>query len=146
MLTKAEFYVVSKVIQASCTLQSLPFDWDSVNSELIITKSKSKRVIFKVFAWWRLFLTIGIILRLNPGTTWSPCDRNIVKQVFHGIILICYAGVCSESWTVHLHGNEMCLLFNWLIRFNRAHGKRYNTDKLGKYRFRILSEYFIKFY
>ena len=123
MLTKNEFRVVSRVFQISCFIYSIPFDWDNVNSKIFETKSNLKLVVSRFFVLWRLFSTVIILLRFHPITSWNDCDRNIVNELFHAILSLCYIAGCAEELTFHFYSREVNLLFNQLILFNRNQGE-----------------------
>lgn len=122
MLTKREFQILTKVFQICCFVHCLPLDWDNVNSRLLETKSRVKLIFSRICLVWRALYAVAVVLRLHPLTTWSDCDRDIVKQIFHMVMIVCYVNVASETATLHYYSREASLLFNQLMLFNQNTG------------------------
>ena len=123
MLTKKEFQTVSRVLKVSCSLYALPFDWDSTNAKVVETNSNLKLCVSRFLVIWKIIYTVVSVFRLHPRTSWNSCDRNIVKELFHSILSLCYVAGSAESVVLHFYSGEAVLLFNQLVLFNRNQGK-----------------------
>ncbi len=122
MLSLVELKALSQIFGACCRIQFLSLDWDPINYKLSVSRSRSKLVLSKLLLGLKFFYTGAIVLRINPDLTWNICERRIEQQVFHALLAICFVSVCVEGGTLTFFSEEVCLLFNRLILFNRRQG------------------------
>ncbi len=124
MLSLVELKALSQIFGACCRTHCLPLDWDPVNYQLRVTRSRSKLYMSKMLLAWKLVYTVAIFLRLNPDLTWNLCERRIEQQVFHALLAISSVNISNMWLTLSLFPEEICLLFNRLILFNRQQGRK----------------------
>ncbi len=124
MLSHVELKALSQIFGACCRTHCLPLDWDPVNYQLRVTRSRSKLYISRILLGWKLVYTVAIVLRLHPDLTWNLCERRIEQQVFHALLAICSVNMSNEWLTLSLFPEEVCLLFNRLILFNKQQGRQ----------------------
>ncbi len=122
MLSLVELKALSQIFGACCRTHCLPLDWDPVNYQLRVTRSRSKLYMSRILLGWKLAYAIVIVLRLHPDLTWNLCERRIEQQIFHALLAICTVNVCVERGTLIFFPEEICLLFNRLILFNKQQG------------------------
>jgi hypothetical protein len=124
MLSTAELNALSQIFGACCKTHCLPLDWDSFNFKLKVTRSRPKLVLSRILLAWKLLYTPPLVLRLRPDLTWNVCERRIEQQIFHSVLAIALICIGTEWVSFTFFSEEVCLLFNRLIQFNRQQGKR----------------------
>jgi hypothetical protein len=124
MLSEQEFNLISISFKLASRLYFVPFEWDETVGTIQLTQQNFKRFISKIVSYRAMFYSLTLLLRLFPATNdWFPCEREIEKGIFHGLLTMAYIASSTESICLNYYSSEAAFLFKQLTLLNRKLGK-----------------------